>query len=144
MSPRLLDTQAIEFFILGFRRALLRYRRFVLIGWGITMLGSAGLPGSCGAMDRGDLLTVGIPMVTMFAGILTVHQGITALQSYVMTPFPLPEAGELEEPLMKTIAACNDLMHEVAEGGWREAFEAIGAMDTFADPWTEGARGMKS
>jgi hypothetical protein len=129
MSPRISDSQAIEFYIHGFRRALLRYRTFVLIGWGITILGSAGLLGSCGGMDRGDLLIVGIPIVTMFAGILTVHQSITALQSYVTTPFPLPDADELEEPLLTRIVACDGLMREVAQGGWREAFEAIGALE---------------
>jgi hypothetical protein len=125
MSPVITEHQLTEFFIHGFRRALLRHRTFVVAGWAITALGALGFLGSFPGMERGDLLVVVIPLVTMAAGILIVHLSIVALESYVTTPFPMPDPGEIEEPLGQILPACRDIMKEVAEGGWKEAFDAI-------------------
>jgi hypothetical protein len=129
MSPFISDSQFVDFYVHGFRRALLRYRLFVIIGWAVTALGAFGLFGSCQGIDRGDLLVIAIPVVTMAAGIIAVHVSITALESYVTTPFPLPDEGEIEEGVRKKVVACEELMNDVETGGWKEAFEAIGKLE---------------
>jgi hypothetical protein len=138
MSPLVTEHQLTEFFIHGFRRALLRHRTFVVAGWAITALGALGFLGSFPGMERGDLLVVAIPLVTMAAGILIVHVSIIALESYVTTPYPMPDPGEIGEPLGQILPACREIMTEVAEGGWKEAFEAIGRLSALEMKSEEG------
>jgi hypothetical protein len=129
MPLRPTDTELAGFYIHGFHRALLRYRTFVIIGWAITALGAVGIFGSCHGIDRGDLLGLAIPVITMAAGVVAVHLSITALDSYITTPFPLPDEGEVDEAVRQKIAACRQLMNDVEEGGWKEAFEAIAKVE---------------
>jgi hypothetical protein len=130
MTPAPTASQASAFYLTGFRRALERYRNFVLTGWAITGLGVAGLFASCRSIEQGDLLATSIPLAAMTAGVLLVLQSIAALQAYVTTPFPLPDADDMPDGLLYQAMKSREMMVDVAEGGWQEAFEALAKLQT--------------
>jgi|WetSurMetagenome_2_1015567.scaffolds.fasta_scaffold95704_1 hypothetical protein len=119
------DTELMEFHFHGFLRALRRYRAYVIAGWAITLGGAFGFAGAIHGVDRGDLFIVGLPVVTMAAGILIVHLSIVFLETYVSTPFPVPDPVNIDESIREPIAACKAIMVDVAGGGWKEAFDAV-------------------
>jgi hypothetical protein len=52
----------------------------------------------------------------------------------------LPDEGELDETVRLRIAACRELMKDVELGGWKEAFEAIGKLESVERQNEEGKR----
>lgn len=120
-------TWHLEFRYFGFHAALRRYRTTTVIGWGVTAAGLAGfiaswsLPGERGLLDA--LLAGG----AILAGLTIVQLSVMGLQSYVTIPFP-PLAQDAPDSERSALEALEPLMTDVREGGWQEAFHAIGGL----------------
>jgi hypothetical protein len=111
----------LQYFYSGFYRALKRYRSTSLLGWTIVLLGCLvvllrwNLERTFGPLDTA------LAALTVFAGLAVVWQNISALEQYLRVPFPVAT----EDPVLAEIKS---LMHEVDEGGWQEAYAAIGQL----------------
>jgi hypothetical protein len=117
----------LRFYYYGLHAVLRRYRTMSIIGWIIVLAGVASVPLSWrlgtphGLVDT--LLTAG----TIVAGLVVVQQSVTALSSYLHVPFnERPGGPEDTHPAIRHI---EELMRNVDEGGWQEAYAAIGTLE---------------
>jgi len=108
---------APEVWILGFLEALKRYRRVTLVGWMVAAGGAMALvlrwrsPGLLGLLD------IVLSAATIAAGILLVSYGIEGLSAFIRTALAALHKEELTE--------LRELMEEVEDGGWQDAFAAL-------------------
>jgi len=108
---------APEVWILGFLESLKRYRRVTLVGWMVAAGGAMALvlrwrsPGMLGLLD------IVLSGATIAAGILLVLYGIEGLSAFIRTALAALQKEELTE--------LRELMKEVEDGGWQDAFAAL-------------------
>lgn len=120
LSP---EDAALEYYYHGFLRTLRHHRIVTIAGWVIAAAGGAVAFSSCRA--GGDLISVGIPLSALAAGIALVQQSVARLDAYVAIPFPAPDPEGIPPALLPLLAACAKLMKEVEDGGWHEAYAAL-------------------
>lgn len=108
----------LQYFYSGFYRALKRYRSTSLLGWTMVFLGCASFPLRWNLGNTIGAVEVVLSALTVLAGLALVWQNISALEQYLRVPFPASP----DEPI---IAELKDVMHEVDQGGWQEAYAAI-------------------
>jgi hypothetical protein len=72
---------------------------------------------------RGEVVDVSLTVMTILAGLVVVWQNIAALEQYIRVPFPTAtdSAGETSLPIKEI----KNVMKEVDDGGWQEAYEAL-------------------
>ncbi len=113
----------IQYFYTGFYKALKRYRSTSLLGWTIVLLGCLSVPVGWNLGRKLGLIEVLLTVLTVLAGLTVVWQNISALEQYIRVPFPT-DVEATDEP-SSAISEIQDLMKEVDEGGWQEAYAAI-------------------
>jgi hypothetical protein len=119
--------EQLQFFHADFLTVLRRHRYMTLAGWLVVIVGLAAVPLSWRFGSPHGLIDTLLAVCTILAGLLVVQQAVTALTTYVHTPFP---KGEDEEPAVAEIRA---LMKEVDEAGSWEAILAIGRLEDIAE-----------
>ena len=125
MTLRNSQDAALGYYYYGLLHALLRYRRLTLAGWTVAAVGGGGLLASCRQAASGDLLVALMPVATLVAGLMLVHQSVAALDAYVHIRIPRPNPEESPSNLPSLIEECALLMDTVDAGGWHEAYAAI-------------------
>jgi hypothetical protein len=128
------NTEHLEFKYFSFYAALRRYRTTTIIGWGVTAAGMAGFITSWGIPGAHGLLDVILAAAAIVAGLTVVHVSVMGLQSYVSVEFPpLPhDAPETDRAALEALAP---VMIAVRDGGWQEAFHAIGELRAIGERW---------
>lgn len=128
MSTPLPNDSELQFLYFGLFRALQRYRTTTLLGWGIVLIGFASIPLGWNTGSVHGLVDLALSASTMLAGLLAVQQSTVWLESYVRIRFPLatdrPEATSF-------VSEAVGLMKDIDEGGWQEAYAAIGRLRQF-------------
>jgi hypothetical protein len=128
MSTSLPTERELEFYYFGLYRVLIRYRRMTFLGWCVVALGIASIPLGWESGQRHGVVDLGLSFVTIVAGLALVQQSVASLSSYLRVQFPrsLHEdgGGTEHEAIVKII----ELMKDVDEGGWQEAYSAIGTL----------------
>ncbi len=121
------ESQAMMFYYYGFYAALKRFRATAALGWVIAAIGFVAFLFGWDFARPGGLIELTLCICSVSGGLLVVHVAVTGLSAYVGVPFPRPLPGETANTeLFETLHA---LMVDVAEGGWREAFEALGEIE---------------
>lgn len=123
----MLNDAELEFFYFGFYRVLRRYRSTSIRGWLIVFVGCLGFLFGWNFGNWREFRDFVLTTLTIFAGLATVWQNIAALEEYVRIPFPTPKDDVTEE--QSIISEIRGLMKEVDDGGWQEAFAAIGQLN---------------
>jgi len=111
----------LQYFHSGFYRILRRYRYTSILGWIIVLCGCISIPFGWNLGRSSGVVEVLLTALTVFAGLSLVWQNISALQEYIRISFPLTSSGE-PEPARQEI---HQIMKDVDDGGWQEAFQAI-------------------
>ncbi len=120
----MLTDAELQYFYFGFYKVLKRYRLTSITGWVIVLLGCLSIPlGWQFGMTTG-LIEVLLAVMTMFAGLAVVWQNIAAIEEYLRIPFPLSSA----EATHASLSEIKEIMKDVLDGGWQEAYEAIGRL----------------
>ena len=129
-----MSTEHLEFRYFGFFAVLRRYRTTTVIGWAVTAAGMAGFIASWGIPGARGVLDVMLAVATVLAGLTAVQVSVMSLQSYVSVRFPpLPEG--TAEAERAALEALEPIMAEVRDGGWQDAFHAIGAVRGIGERW---------
>jgi len=69
-----------------------------------------------------------LTLLTILAGLTVVWQNISALDEYIQVPFPLSTQAEMNEQQTAVLSEIRSLMKEIDDGGWQEAYSAIGKL----------------
>lgn len=123
----------LEFYYFGFYAVLRRYRTMTVLGWAIAALGVASIPISWRLGTPHGIMDTALSLGTILAGLLVVQQCVTSLSSYVRVPFREREAGA--PPAHPALQAIEQLMRDVDEGGWQDAFTAIRTLERMQDEY---------
>lgn len=124
----MLNDPELRYFFLGFHRVLKRYRLTSFIGWSIVFMGCASVLLRWNLVRSTELLEISLTALSIFAGLVVVWQNISALEEYIKVPFP--ETHGVGEIGGHVISEIRDLMKEVHDGGWQEAYAALGKLKT--------------
>lgn len=118
-------SEELEFYSHGFHRALKRFRGTTVFGWLLVLAGTAGIPFGWEFGRFHGSIDLALCGGTIIAGLVVVHQSIVSLSTYIRNP--LAKQTGLDEgwapPQWKI--EITELMKEVDEGGWQEAYAAI-------------------
>jgi hypothetical protein len=120
----MLNDAELQYYYLGFYRALKRYRTTSLLGWSIVFLGCLSIPFGWNLGRSTGFIEVVLTALTVIAGLTVVWQNISALDEYIRTPFPSLVNGEASVRA-EIISEIKGLMHEIDKGGWQDAYAAI-------------------
>ena len=107
---------------------LKRYRTTSLLGWVIVFAACLSAPLGWNLGRSTGFIEVVLTVLTVVAGLVLVWQNISALEEYIRIPFPVPSPPEQPEVQSPVITEIKNMMHEVDEGGWQEAYAAIGKL----------------
>ena len=115
----------LEYFYYGLYRALKRYRRMTLIGWGVVLLGCVGI----GLRWRGggpfELVDILLSAATVLAGLALVQHSVESLSAYVEIQYPDHREPGQSAGRGPAIDEIRGLIKEIDKGGWQEAFLAL-------------------
>jgi hypothetical protein len=92
------------------------------------LIASWGIPGARGLVD------VLLGGATVLAGITVVHVSVMSLQTYVSIRFP-PLPPEVPDAERAALEALEPVMAGVRDGGWQDAFHAIGEVRAIGERW---------
>jgi len=112
--------------------ALRRHRRTTIMGWTVTAAGCVGMIRGWDLLSSRDIVSVGISLVAIVAGILLVHESVgflAALSAWLQNEPPPAEADPVARELH---ARLKEIAREIDNGGWQEAFAALGQVRTLA------------
>ena len=132
MSVETLPTEAeLRFYYFGLHAVLRRYRFMTILGWVIVALGVASVPLSWRLGTPHGLVDTLLSISTVIAGLAVVQQSVAALASYLHVPFSeRPDGTTARRP---AIVYIEELMRDVDEGGWQDAFAAIEKLERMQD-----------
>lgn len=116
----------LRYFYFGFHRALKRYRSMTIIGWLVVIIGCLSFPIGWSVGRHGGIIEIMLSCATIVAGLGLVSQSISSLEGYVKIVLPIKTEGD-RHPLVHEVV---DLMRDVDEGGWQEAYAAIRKVET--------------
>ena len=97
-----------------------------MLGWTIVFLGCASVPFGWNLGRTTGIIEVVLTVLTILAGLVLVWQNISALNEYLHIPFPIAPQPEPEKK--SPLSEIRRLMKEVDDGGWQEAYAAIGQL----------------
>jgi hypothetical protein len=130
----MLREHELQYYYFGFYRALKRYRSASLLGWSIVFLAMISVPFGWNLGRTAVFIEVVLTLLTILAGLALVWHTISALEEYVRIPFAQSETrpDAALSPLLKEIQS---LMKEVDDGGWQEAYAAIGTLKAMEEKY---------
>lgn len=117
--------ELLEYFYFGLYGALRRYRRMTLIGWGVVLFGCIGIGLRWRAGGSFELLDLLLSAATILAGLALVQHSVESLTAYLQIPFPDTTQPGFAAGRGPAIQEIKDLIREIDEGGWQEAFLAL-------------------
>lgn len=122
-------TQAeTEFYVAGLYRVLIRYRTMTILGWIIVLAGFAGIILGWNVPQSHGLIDTLLGAFTIIAGLTLVYQSVVSLEAYVRVPFPHTRPANGGDDLHPALRRLLPLLAEIHEGGWQEAYAAIGTL----------------
>jgi len=123
----MLSDDELQYYYFGFYKALKRYRSASLIGWSIVLVAIISVPFGWNLGRSTGYIEVVLTILTIFAGLALVWHAISSLEEYVRIPFSrsAPDSQITGQSLPDEIRT---LMKEVDDGGWQEAYAAIGKL----------------
>jgi len=116
----------LQFFYFGLYKILKRYRFTTILGWLIVFIGAASTPLGWEFGRPHGLIDVALSMGTIAAGLMLVQQSVSFLDAYINVPFPTSSNGGWGQSA--AINEINQLIKDIDEGGWQEAYAAIGIL----------------
>jgi hypothetical protein len=117
--------EPLEYFYFGLYGALKRYRRMSLIGWGVVLFGCIGVGLRWRAGGPFGLVDLLLAVATILAGLALVQHSVESLTAYVRIPFPDSTQPGYATGRGPAIQEIRELIKEIDEGGWQEAFLAL-------------------
>lgn len=120
----------LDYFYRGFYTVLLRYRAMTLMGWIIVAAGFASLVLGWRTETPHGIVDLALSCLTMFAGVGLVHLSVVSLDTYVRIPVMGLQGKTGDAVSVPAIAAILELMKDVNEGGWQEAYAALRRLRT--------------
>ena len=124
----MLSESELQYYYHGFYRVLKRYRATSILGWLIVFAGVVSVPFGWKLGRTTGFIEVVLTLLTILAGLTVVWQNISALDEYIHVPFPLSTQAEMNEQQTAVLSEIRNLMKEVDDGGWQEAYAAIGKL----------------
>jgi hypothetical protein len=121
----MLTDAELEYYYYGFYRVLRRYRTTSILGWIIVVLGCLSVPVGWNFGRPSGFIEVILSLLTILAGLTVIWQNISALEEYTRVPFSVPTTAEMSEEQGFAVVEMRNLMEEVDNGGWQEAYAAI-------------------
>ena len=117
----------LQFYYFGLYAVLKRYRFMTMLGWLIVLLGCASVPFGW-EVERTGLIDLALSCCTIVAGLALVQQSVSSLASYINVPFDRARLGDSAEDNSVVVKEIKNLMNEIEEGGWQEAYAALRAL----------------
>jgi len=128
MPDQTMPTDAeLDFYYFGLHAVLRRYRVMTILGWTIVFLGFASVPLSWRLGTPHGLVDTILSLGTMAAGLAMVQQSVASLASYLHVPFSDRPGGASD--LHPAIQYIKELIRDIDEGGWQEAYTAISKLE---------------
>jgi len=121
----------LRFYYFGLYAVLRRHRAMTILGWVIVLLGLATVPLSWRLGTPHGLVDTLLSAGTVIAGLAVVHQSVAALGSYLHVPFSERPGSTADLP--PAILYIEELMRDIDEGGWQDAYAAIGKLELMQD-----------
>ena len=115
----------LRYFYFGFLRSLTRYRSMTIIGWLVVVVGCLSFPVGWSVGRSGGIIEIVLSCATIVAGLGLVSQSISSLESYLKIALPFTFNGD-RHPFVHEVV---DIMKDVDDGGWQEAYAAIRKME---------------
>lgn len=115
----------LQFYYFGLHKALKRYRFSTILGWLIVLVGIASVPLGWEFGRPHGAVDIALSAFTVVAGLVIVQQSIASLSSYLTIPFQPPTVEDPSQETPSPVKEIVDLMKDVEEGGWQEAYGAI-------------------
>jgi hypothetical protein len=115
----------LRFYYFGFFKALKRYRTTTILGWLIVAIGCASFPLGWTLGRPAGIIEIMLSCTVIVSGLGLVWQGIVTLEGYVKIALPGEGNGE-QHPLVHQVL---EIMKDVDDGGWQEAYGAIGKVE---------------
>lgn len=120
--------EELEFYYHGLYRALRRFRIMTILGWTVVALGIASIPMGWRSGQIHGLLDLALSGSTVLAGLALVQQSVAFLAAYLRVPFPAATDGDGSDQPSGVVHEIRELMKDLDEGGWQEAYSAIGKL----------------
>ncbi len=140
MSDTALPTEAeLRYYYFGLHAVLRRYRTMTILGWIIALLGLASFPLSWRLGTPHGLLDTLLSGGTVIAGLAVVQQSVSGLASYLHVPFgDRPARADstgtgASIDRHPAIGHIEELIRDVDEGGWQDAYAAIEKLERMQD-----------
>jgi hypothetical protein len=118
----------LEFYYYGLYRALRRYRMMTILGWTVVALGIASVPLGWRYGQIHGLLDLALSGSAVVAGLALVQQSVASLETYLRVPFPPAGDSDGADQPSTAVNEIRQLMKDLDEGGWLEAYGAIGKL----------------
>lgn len=115
----------LRYYYFGFHKALKRYRTITIIGWIVVVMGCVSFPVGWSVGRPGGLIEIVLSCATVVAGLVLVSQSISALDAYIRITLPFTHNGEQHSMIHEVI----EIMKDVDDGGWQEAYAAVQKME---------------
>ena len=123
--PAQLSDAELRYYYFGFHRTLRRYRTITIIGWVVVAVGCVSFPVGWSAGRAGGIIDIALSCATVVAGLGLVSQSISSLDAYMRIVLPFAHNGE-QHPMIHEVV---EIMRDVDDGGWQEAYAAIRKME---------------
>jgi len=128
MSDRPLSESELEYYYHGLFKVLTRYRLATIIGWLVVLVGLIGIPLGWEFGRPHGLVDIALSAFTILAGLTVVQQAVVSLSAYVTVPMQSLTAGDSPAERPAALKDIIEMMKEVEDGGWQEAYAAIGKL----------------
>lgn len=125
MPDRSPSQSELQYYYHGLFKVLTRYRLATIIGWLVVLVGLVGVPLGWEFGRPHGLVDIGLSAFTIFAGLTVVQQAVVSLSAYVTIPVQGLTASDSSSELPASVKEIIEMMKEVEEGGWQEAYASI-------------------
>jgi hypothetical protein len=116
----------LQYYYFGLYSVLKRYRTATLLGWLIVLLGAVAIPLGWEFGRNHGLIDLVLSVCTIVAGLTVVQLSVVSLGDYVSIPFPQERKANGADDEHPGLVEIKQLMNEIDEGGWQEAYAGIG------------------
>ena len=121
----------LRFYYFGFVKALKRYKTTTILGWLIAAIGCASFPLGWSMGRPGGIVEIALSCAVIVSGLGLVWQGIVTLEGYIRIALPGGNDG-MQHPMVHQVL---EIMKEVDDGGWQEAYAAIGKVEALTEAY---------
>jgi hypothetical protein len=123
-----LTPEETQFYVTGLYRVLIRFRRITILGWVIVLAGFAGIILGWNVPHSHGFVDTMLGACTILAGLALVYHSVLSLEEYVSVPFVQARRANGGHDLHPALQRLLPLLAEIHEGGWQEAYAAIGTL----------------